>query len=55
MVAGGLLNKQIARRLEIKEGTVKAHRSHIMEKTEVTSVAELAILAERAGIERISD
>jgi FixJ family two-component response regulator len=55
MVVGGLLNKQIARRLEIKEGTVKAHRSHIMEKTEVTSVAELAILAERAGIERISD
>ena len=55
MVAGGLLNKQIARRLEIKEGTVKAHRSHIMEKLEVESVAELAILAERAGIERVSD
>ena len=54
MVAGGMLNKQIARRLDIKEGTVKAHRSHIMHKLHVTSVAELAILAERAGIERIS-
>jgi FixJ family two-component response regulator len=54
MVAGGMLNKQIARRLDIKEGTVKAHRSHIMDKLQVTSVAELAILAERAGIERVS-
>ena len=54
MVAGGMLNKQIARRLKIKEGTVKAHRSHIMEKMHVTSVAELAVLAERAGIDRIS-
>jgi FixJ family two-component response regulator len=54
MVVGGLLNKQIARRLQIKEGTVKAHRSHIMDKLQVTSVAELAILAERAGIERVS-
>ena len=54
MVAGGLLNKQIANRLRIKEGTVKAHRSHIMDKLQVTSVAELAILAERGGIERIS-
>ena len=54
MVTGGLLNKQIASRLKIKEGTVKAHRSHIMDKLQVTSVAELAILAERAGIHRIS-
>lgn len=54
MVTGGLLNKQIAARLKIKEGTVKAHRSHIMDKLQMTSVAELAILAERAGIERIS-
>ena len=54
MVAGGLLNKQIASRLKIKEGTVKAHRSHMMDKLQMTSVAELAILAERAGIERFS-
>ena len=54
MVVGGWLNKQIARRLKIKEGTVKAHRSHIMDKLQVTSVAELAILAERVGIERFS-
>jgi len=55
MVVGGLLSKQIARRLQIKEGTVKAHRSHIMEKLEVESVAEVAILAERAGVERVSE
>jgi FixJ family two-component response regulator len=54
MVVGGMLNKQIAHRLQIKEGTVKAHRSHIMDKLHVTSVAELAILAERAGVERNS-
>ena len=54
MVAGGMLNKRIARRLKIKEGTVKAHCSHIRDKLQVRSGAELAILAERAGIERIS-
>ena len=48
----GLLNKQIARRLEITEHTVKEHRSQVMKKTDTESIAQLARLCERAGIER---
>jgi FixJ family two-component response regulator len=51
MVIAGLLGKQIARRLEITERTVKAHRHSLMEKTEVDSVAELVDLALIAGVE----
>jgi FixJ family two-component response regulator len=51
MVIAGLLSKQIARRLEITERTVKAHRHSLMEKTEVDSVAELVELALIAGVE----
>jgi FixJ family two-component response regulator len=50
-VISGLLNKQIAYRLNIAEKTVKVHRGHIMEKLGVGSVAELVRLAEKAGIE----
>lgn len=46
----GLLNKQIARRMNITERTVKAHRSQVMKKTETVSIAHLARLCERAGI-----
>ena len=46
----GMLNKQIARRLGISENTVKVHRSHVMTKIGVKSVAELARLCERSGI-----
>jgi RNA polymerase sigma factor (sigma-70 family) len=51
MVIAGLLSKQIARRMEITERTVKAHRHSLMEKTEVQSVAELVELALIAGVE----
>jgi len=37
--------------LKIAEKTVKIHRSRIMEKLEIESVAELVRLAEKAGIE----
>jgi FixJ family two-component response regulator len=47
----GMLNKQIAYDLKIAEKTVKIHRSRIMEKLEIDSVAELVRLAEKAGIE----
>jgi FixJ family two-component response regulator len=50
-VISGMLNKQIAFKLDIAEKTVKVHRGRIMEKLEVGSVAELVRLAERAGIE----
>ena len=51
MVIAGLLSKQIARRLEITERTVKAHRSNLMGKAEVDSVAELVELALIVGVE----
>jgi len=50
LVINGLLNKQIAARLEITETTVKVHRGRVMEKTGVASIAELVRLCERAGL-----
>ena len=49
-IVGGNLNKQIAYELGISERTVKAHRSQIMQKTGVSSVAELVRLAEKANV-----
>ena len=49
-LVSGRLNKQIAYGLGITERTVKAHRSSIMQKTGVSSVAELVRLSEKAGI-----
>lgn len=42
----GLRNKQIAAELGTSERTIKAHRSRVMHKLEVQSVAELVILTE---------
>jgi FixJ family two-component response regulator len=50
-VITGMLNKQIALRLNIAEKTVKVHRGRIMEKLSADSVAELVRLAEKAGID----
>lgn len=50
LVIAGLLNKQIASQLGTTEATIKVHRGRVMEKMEVKSVAELVILAQRAGI-----
>ena len=47
-VITGLLNKQIASELDIKEHTVKVHRGRVMEKLGVDSVASLARLAEKS-------
>jgi FixJ family two-component response regulator len=49
-VIAGKLNKQIAYDLGITERTVKAHRSRVMQKTGVFSVAELVRLSEKAEI-----
>jgi FixJ family two-component response regulator len=46
----GMLNKQIALKLDIAEKTVKVHRGRIMEKLCVDSVAELVRLAEKVGV-----
>jgi FixJ family two-component response regulator len=49
LIACGLLNKQIAARLRISLGTVKAHRGRLVRKLAVTTVAELVRLADRVG------
>jgi FixJ family two-component response regulator len=48
-VITGLLNKQIAGELNIKEHTVKVHRGRVMQKLGVDSVASLVRLSERAN------
>ena len=54
-VVTGMLNKQIALKLDIAEKTVKVHRGRVMEKLGVDSVAELVRLAEKAGIKTPGD
>jgi len=52
LVLRGALNKQIAGDLGIAESTVKAHRTNLTTKLGVYSVAEIARLAEVAGVFR---
>ena len=53
-VISGARNKQIAGHLGIAEKTVKIHRARVMEKTGVSSVAELVQTCQRAGIEPLT-
>ena len=50
MLAHGLLNKQVAFELGLSERTVKAHRASIMAKLQLTSFAELVLLAMKFGM-----
>jgi FixJ family two-component response regulator len=50
LVVQGLLNKQIAAALGVSEKTIKIHRSRVMEKMKVLSVAELVRAAEKVGM-----
>lgn len=50
LVVTGLMNKQIAKQLGTTEKTIKVHRSHVMEKLAVSSLAELVHLAHRLGL-----
>ena len=52
LVAGGMLNKQIAYELKMSENTVKTHRARIMRKMAVESLADLVRATEKAGILR---
>jgi FixJ family two-component response regulator len=49
LVATGMLNKQVGAELGMAEKTVKVHRGRVMQKLQITSVAELVRLVERAG------
>jgi FixJ family two-component response regulator len=50
----GMLNKQIASELDIAEQTVKLHRQSIGAKLGVKSVAEIVLIANKAGIKPIA-
>ena len=52
MVAEGLPNKLIARRLEISEKTVKAHLTSVFRRIGVTDRTQAALWAERSGLTR---
>jgi DNA-binding NarL/FixJ family response regulator len=51
LVANGLANKEIARRLYLSEGTVKAHVSHIMTKLGLERRTELVRYALSNGVD----
>jgi DNA-binding NarL/FixJ family response regulator len=50
LVAEGLANKEIARRLAISERTVKAHLNNVFAKLDVQSRTQAALQAIRSGI-----
>lgn len=50
LVIAGLMNKQIAGRLELSEITVKIHRGNLMRKMQAPSLADLVRMAEALGI-----
>jgi len=45
LVSEGLSNKEIGRRLNISDGTIKVHLHHIYEKLEISNRTALAALA----------
>jgi len=51
-VVAGRLNKQIAYDLGTVEKTIKFHRSAIMKKLDIRTVADLVRLAEKAGLSK---
>jgi FixJ family two-component response regulator len=54
-VVSGLLNKQIGFELGTTESTIKVHRGRVMEKMDAESLADLVRIADRLGIERVSE
>jgi FixJ family two-component response regulator len=52
LVISGLMNKQIAHRLQVSEITVKIHRGQVMRKMESRSLADLVRMAEMLGIKK---
>ena len=50
LVTEGLLNKQIANKLEISQVTAKIHRGKVMRKLAAKSLADLVIMADALGV-----
>lgn len=50
LVVTGLMNKQVAARLDLSEITVKIHRGNVMRKMEAQSLADLVRMADQLGI-----
>ncbi len=50
LIIKGWLNKQIAYELKIAEITVKIHRGNVMQKLQCSSLADLVLLAAKAGV-----
>jgi FixJ family two-component response regulator len=50
LVAGGLLNKQVAAELNASEKTIKVHRGQLMLKMEAHSLSDLIRMAEQLGV-----
>ncbi len=55
LLAEGLISKQIARRLGVSEKTIETHRSRLMNKLGIRSVAELTKYAIRHGLTGLED
>ncbi|WP_345816985.1 response regulator (plasmid) [Paraburkholderia sp. PREW-6R] len=55
LVVTGRLNKQVADDLGTGEKTIKAHRARVMAKMEVTSLAELVRVVDKAGLAGTAD
>ncbi|WP_321789352.1 response regulator transcription factor [Paraburkholderia sp. J94] len=49
-VTGGLMNKQIAAKMDVSEITVKIHRKHAMVKMNANSLADLVLKAQALGV-----
>ena len=50
LVVTGLMNKQVAARLDLSEITVKIHRGNVMRKMAAQSLADLVRMAEQLGV-----
>jgi two-component system response regulator NreC len=50
LIAEGLSNKEIAHLLSVSPSTIDTHRTHILQKLDVHSTAELVLYAVRRGV-----
>jgi DNA-binding NarL/FixJ family response regulator len=50
LVASGLSNAEIGKRMYLSAGTVKDHVSAVLTKLRVTSRVQAALIAQRAGL-----